>query len=197
MSTTKNDVPQDLSQSFCDTDTCRDGTNCSAANVTFNCCSDGTECPDETKCSDGVCPMPKKSDDSKSSSPSKRKMRPPGETGSPGVPQLDQLFSQLFSSVLGNDDSPSNPLAAWESMIRKNPRISQSSDNSDEDTDEDSDEDDRDYSDEDGEHGENCDREECQTDNAEQFDPRWDTINKLIESHVNLTRAVSDLTRKR
>jgi len=136
--------------------------------------------------------MPKKSDDSKSSSPSKRKMRPPGETGSPGVPQLDQLFSQLFSSVLGNDDSPSNPLAAWESMMRKNPRISQSSqssDNSDEDTDEDSDDD--------GEHGENCDHEECQTDNAEQFDPRWDTINKLIESHVNLTRAVSDLTRKR
>jgi len=151
MSTTKNDVPQNLSQSFCD-------TTCSAANVTFNCCSDGTKCPG------GVCPMPKKSDDSKSSSPSKRKMRPPGETGSPGVPQLDQLFSQLFSSVLGNDDSPSNPLAAWESMMRKNPRISQSSDNSDEDTDEDSDEDDGDYSDEDcehGEHGENCDNEEC------------------------------------
>jgi hypothetical protein len=129
-------------------------------------------------------------------------MLPPGETGSPGVPQLDQLFSQLFSSVLGNDDSPSNPLAAWESMIRKNPRISQSSDNNDEDTDDDSDEDDGDYSDEDDgdysdEDGENCDNEECQTDNAEQVDPRWDTINKLIESHVKLTRAVSDLTRKR
>ena len=183
MYTTKNDVPQDLSQSFCD-------TTCSAANVTFNCCSDGT------KCSDGVCPMPKKSDDSKSSSPSKRKMRPPGETGSPGVPQLDQLFSQVFSSVLGNDDSPSNPLAAWESMMRKNPRISQSSDNSDENTDTDEDEDEGDYTDEDCEH-EDCDHEECQTDNAEQFDPRWDTINKLIESHVNLTRVVSDLTRKR
>uniref|UniRef100_A0A6C0JMM1 Uncharacterized protein n=1 Tax=viral metagenome TaxID=1070528 RepID=A0A6C0JMM1_9ZZZZ len=191
MSTTKNDVPQDLSQSFCDTDTCPDGATCSAANVTFNCCSDGTKCPG------GVCPMPKKSDDSKSSSPSKRKMRPPGETGSPGIPQLDQLFSQLFSSVLGNDDSPSNPLTAWESMMRKNPRISQSSDSSDEDTDEDSDDDDGDYSDEDCEHGENYDNEECQTDNAEQFDPRWDIINKLIESHVNLTRAVSDLTRKR
>ena len=136
--------------------------------------------------------MPKKVNDSKSSGSSKRKMLPPGAARrESGVPQLDHLFSQLFSSVLGRgpesegEDSPPNPLAAWESMMRQNPRMSQSESHSDDETDS---EDDGDHSDHD-----DCDHEEGQ---VEHFDPRWESINKLIESHVNLTRAVSDLTRR-
>jgi hypothetical protein len=169
---TENKV--DLSQSSCSDDS-ETGKSC---DFKVTCCSEDV-CPEESgqvcdksKCPGEVCQIPKKS----------RKMRPPNASRGP---PLNQLFSQLFSSVLGGDGdglpgqgSP-NPMAALGNMMRQNTRMR----DEDEDSDQEEDEGESSSDEDDGNH-------DCHVDH------RWDTIDKLIESHVNLTRAVSDLIRK-
>ena len=105
----------------------------------------------------------------------KRKMKSPNNSQSDKIsqiPQLDQLFSKLFSSVLHNTD---NNQDGSKSISPKTPKTSDA--DADDDADADSDSEDE------------CNDPDCN----EHIDYRWVAVNKLIESHVNLTRVVTEL----
>jgi TATA-binding protein-associated factor Taf7 len=111
-------------------------------------------------------------------------MKPPGNHDSPGMPQFDQLFSQLFGSVLKSDASNhQNPLAAWQQILSKNPEIGGDRDEDDNRDDEEDDEDDEEDDDDDDE--DCCHR-----------DLKLESFNKLLDSHVNLTRSFSEICKK-
>ena len=186
----------DLSQSFCgyaptewdkdgcpgrnDDGSCPDGsctTRC-GAKVTFNTeqGSDLSE-PDssdecnEEKCPGGVCPMPKK-----------RKMRPPSDamSGPPGMPAFDQLFSQLFSSVLNpdkgdTDEAPPNPVDKWADILKSSMNGVVDRENE--------------YTDDEGDEGDDVDDEDDdEGDEDDGVDIRWDTLNNLTRSFLELLR---------
>lgn len=107
----------------------------------------------------------------------KRKMKSPNSSQSDKIsqiPQLDQLFSKLFSSVLHNTD---NNQDGSKSISPKTPKTSDVDVDIDVDADSDSDSEDE------------CNDPDCN----EHIDYRWVAVNKLIESHVNLTRVVTEL----
>jgi hypothetical protein len=150
-------------------------------NITVNCLDEIDEI-DETKCPDGVCPMPVKNS-------IKRKMRPPESIDQEdvSVPQLDKLFSQLFGSLPGGS---SDPMAVLDSIMKGNTNSVKEDEDADDSDDDDSDDDDSEDEDSDDEDSED---EDCR---RSRLDKRWDTINKLVESHVNISRAVADLSKK-
>lgn len=153
-------------------------------------CSDGncqSDCKQEFQtdfpngdCPNGVCPLPEKEGKSL-----KRKMKSPSAVadsdGSSKEPQFDQLFSQLFRSVLQSSNADSDD---EESPNKKTNTESKDEEDSDEDEDEEEDEEDQEVD------------EENENEEEDQEAHRWDVINKLLESHLNITRAVADLLRR-
>ena len=125
------------------------------------------------ECVDGVCSIVKRKMKSPNSSPSNK---------IPQIPQLDQLFSKLFSSVLHNTENNHDGKCS-KSISPKTPKTS------DADPDTDSADAESDNSEEDDE----CDDPNCKT----HVDYRWEAVNKLLESHVNLTRVVTELVRNK
>ena len=103
----------------------------------------------------------------------KRKMRSPQDVKDSGdnTPAFEDLFSKLFSSVLNNGNLENN------SNQECCPKKSNSYD-SGKDSDSDSE----------------SDSEECN--DSEKFS-KWDSLNKLLESHLNLTRCLRDLITSR
>ena len=91
------------------------------------------------------------------------------------IPQLDQLFSKLFSSVLHNTENDQDRKCG------KTPKTS--------DADADTDSVKSAESDNSEDDDEECNDPNCNT----HVDYRWEAVNKLIESHVNLTRVVTEL----
>ena len=163
----------DITRSFCATD-----------GLTASCCVDKSCANDDSsnESPGGVCPLPKKGVKS-----SKRKMRSPSTVSSTVQPnQLDQMFSQLFRSVLRppeekNDCKPT----------QSNRKDSDSESESDHDNEKNKEEDDHDSDDDDVSE---CDDSNCKIHDE---DPRWEVMRRLLESHINITRAVSDLIHKR
>jgi hypothetical protein len=160
------------------------------------CCEtnpDGCYCntnKDEGECPGGVCPMPIK----------KPVMKPP-EIIDQEVPKLDKLFSQLFGSLPGYNEQ-SNPIDVFESMIKGginsvNEDEDEDEDSEDEDSeDEDSEDEDSEDEDEDSEDEDSEDEDYSGGHSVYNLDKSWDTINLLLESHINITRAVVDLIKK-
>ena len=114
------------------------------------------------ECVDGVCSIVKRKMKSPNSSPSNK---------IPQIPQLDQLFSKLFSSVLHNTENDQDEKCG------KTPKTS------------DADTDSADLAESDNSEDDECNDSNCNT----HVDYRWEAINKLLESHVNLTRVVTEL----
>jgi hypothetical protein len=163
------------------------------------CCDTNKDNLDEGECPGGVCPMPIK----------KPVMKPP-EIIDQEVPKLDKLFSQLFGTLPGYNGQ-SNPIDVFESMIKGginsvNEGEEDEGDYSDEDEGDYSDEDEGDYSDEADEEDEEDENSEDSEDSDDEdysgghsvynLDKSWDTIKQLLESHINITRAVVDLIKK-
>jgi hypothetical protein len=118
---------------------------------------------------------------------------------------FDQLFSQLFNNVLkyeNKDGSAPNSLSQLLNFMPKKQEQDDEGDDDEGDDDEGDDDDDDDEGDDDegdddddddegdddeGDEKDTCNHLECSS------DQRWDVLNKLLESHVILTRAVSSL----
>jgi hypothetical protein len=172
-----DEVHTDLSKSFCiesPEDKSPDGflSNDDCPNDETQECGKG--CKDTTECPGGVCPLQKK-----------RKMRPPVTVEpSPGLPSIDNLFSQLFGNVLekSNDTSTPNPSSQLGNILRQN-MDNRLNDDTDHDSEYSEDEDGDSEDDEDSE----CDHQECH------LDVRWNVINKLLDSHLILSNTVADL----
>ena len=144
MPSNENVTQSNISQSFCSVDEC------------------SSEYPPE--CIDGVCSNAKRKMKSPNSSPSNKISQ---------IPQLDQLFSKLFSSVLHNTENDQDRKCG------KTPKTS----NADADTDSVK-----------STESDNSEDDECNDPNCNKHvDYRWEAVNKLIESHVNLTRVVTEL----
>jgi hypothetical protein len=190
--TVNPEVPTDLSQSFCEPCfvpkdnnpdgscssicSCPDDTKC--CNVTFSnqdISVKDNNCSDENDSTGGVRFFPKKDSEMKHQDVKKS-------------PLLNELFSHLFPPNLnpeqkdGSGSTPPNPLALWESMMRQ--CLNKSDDEESDDEESDDEESDDEESDD-----EYCGHLECNG------DPRWNAVTKLIESHNNLTRTVSDIVR--
>ena len=124
----------------------------------------------------------------------KRKMRPPGDlssTSQPGLPQMDQLFSQLFGSVLNPNQVASDPASKWADMLKNSAGLEEGED----------DEGDEDESgeDEEGEEGEDegdCDHPECHPESNNTLATRWKTLQKLVQSHEILIRSFDALNKE-
>ena len=103
----------------------------------------------------------------------KRKMRSPQDVKDSGnnTPAFEDLFSKLFSSVLNNGNSN-------QECCPKKLNSSDSGKDSESQSDSDSE----------------SDSEECN--DSEKFS-KWDSLNKLLESHLNLTRCLRDLITSR
>lgn len=141
-----------------------------------------SECP-QAECSE--CPE----------RPKKRRMRPPG---SGSRPPFDRLFSNLLNNVIGdvsNGKGSSNPMSQWEHMLKNNPNLSRKDD------DDETDSEDSEHTDTENENaseneerdkGDECEHPECHGHD----DRRWEVLNRLLESHLNLTRSVVELTRR-
>ena len=147
MPSNENVTQSNISQSFCSVDEC------------------SSEYPPE--CIDGVCSNAKRKMKSPNSSPSNKISQ---------IPQLDQLFSKLFSSVLHNTDNNQDGKCS-KSISPKTPKTSDADADADADSSESADSEDE------------CSDPDCN----EHIDYRWVAVNKLIESHVNLTRVVTEL----
>jgi hypothetical protein len=119
------------------------------------------------ECIDGVCSNVKRKMKSPNSSPSNKISQ---------IPQLDQLFSKLFSSVLHNTENDQDEKCG------KTPKTS----NADADTDSV-----KSTASDNSEDDDECNDPNCNT----HVDYRWEAVNKLLESHVNLTRVVTELVR--
>ena len=142
---------------------------------------------ENSDCPGGVCPMPK--NDGKT----KRHMKSPSAVESSastestesgrGIPQLDQLFSQLFSSALRSPNTDSTDEGTLDKKS-KTSKTSKSHKESDDESEEESE-----YESDD-ESGHESDDDDC---SVHGLDPRWAVINKLVQSHLNLTRTVADL----
>ena len=116
----------------------------------------------ETECPGGVCPIP-----------IKKQISP--QTDGDNTPKMDDLFSNLISSVLGNNDNFSKIL---KNVLPQNKGSgSESESESDNESEDDGDEDDGDE--------DECSYTECLNSSI-----KWKAFNILLESHVNLTRAL-------
>ena len=179
----------DLSQSFCvNTAICsdQDSSNeecpngvCTEEECNNEMCPDtqspNSVMPNLEPCPGGVCPMPMP----------KRKMRPPGEISStPDLPPLNQLFSQLFSSVVTQDGEQKEGQTTSKLADMLKQRMDNRSDD-DISENEDNTEDDEDTDDADDE----------DLVNKESKYSRWDTLNNLVKSHENLTSTFMELLR--
>jgi hypothetical protein len=131
----------------------------------------------------------------------KRKMKSPQEvqeSGSSNPPEFDQLFSKLFSSVLkgvGCTSEKKESVVLDNDNYKRDEESNTDSDNSkcDEESDTDSDNSKCDEeSDTDSDNSE-CDHSECHELNNN--DIKWNVLNKLLESHVNITRSIESLLR--
>ena len=120
-----------------------------------------------------------------------------GELGPPGaVPDgdddsslqisgMDKLFSNLFNSVLTQGPGGASSLFGGSGGPPPGmPLRTQDTDKTN-----DSESSDESESDSDGE-DDDCGHANCHISNS---DPRWDVVNKLLESHLNLTRVVDEL----
>jgi hypothetical protein len=103
----------------------------------------------------------------------KRKMRSPQDVkdSDNNTPAFEDLFSKLFSSVLNNGNLKNN---SNEECCPKNLNSSDSDKDSESDSESDS--------------------QECK--DSDKFS-KWDSLNKLLESHLNLTRCLRDLIKSR
>jgi hypothetical protein len=184
MSNTNIDKPTGIFKSVCPDETPSTNTEGKCEKIT-QCCSYANSCPDGTPSTNTPCCSYTNSCPDRESNPvSKRKMRPP-DSG------VSQVFSQLFSSLIGSGDQKGDQkgkgkgingdtLAVWENMIHNLSKKSSTDDTSSDTSSE------TDTSSEDGDYS---DEEEKST------DPRWKAMNKLMESHYNITRAIVSLVR--
>jgi hypothetical protein len=148
--------------------------NVTPVNLSQSFCSVDESSPE---CVDGVCSIAKRKMKSPNSSPSNKIPQ------IPQIPQLDQLFSKLFSSVLHNTENNQDGKCS-KSISPKTPKTS----DADADTD----------SVESASASDNSDDDECNDPNCNtHVDYRWEAVNKLLESHVNLTRVVTELVRNK
>ena len=160
----------DTTRSFCSTD-----------GLTSSCCVDKSCANDESNENNQ---SPKKGVKS-----SKRKMRSPSTVSSTAQPnQLDQMFSQLFRSVLRPSEEKND---CKPTQSNRKDSDSESESESDHDNEKNKEEDDHDSDDDDVSE---CDDSNCKIHGE---DPRWEVMRRLLESHINITRAVSDLIHKR
>jgi len=149
--------------------------NVTPVNLSQSFCSVDESSPE---CVDGVCSIVKRKMKSPNSSPSNK---------IPQIPQLDQLFSKLFSSVLHNTENNQDGKCS-KSISPKTPKTSDADADADADTD----------SVESASASDNSEDAECNDPNCNtHIDYRWEAINKLLESHVNLTRVVTELVRNK
>lgn len=180
------ETPSDLSQSFCD-----DGaTKCGDARVRFNCPSGVCPLPCDSSdddCPGGVCPLPKR----KMCSPEEAEAKSAAAGGAGGgdplqILGMDKLFSNMLTSIFSQNpgDKSQNPLL---DQLFKRPSSPQNSKDED------------DYSEDEGDEGDEgdahseCSHSECNHTHDHTHDHRWSIIEKLVESHLNLTRAVEAL----
>lgn len=164
--TTENKI--DLSKSYCEPyDTQCDGTTNSRVVSSNDQCT--SSYVNFNKCSETKEDETDKSGNCKSKIKT-RKMRSPDEINS-------AVFKKLFANLFNNDISTLKP------------DDGKLSDKNDTDSESDSDSD-SEYDDVD-EGNDSCDHIECHLSS----DPRWKALNKLLKSHVILTRSVADLVR--
>jgi hypothetical protein len=169
----KTNDPKDLSQSFC----CPTSPRTTPLEIV-----DTNSSENDIECSGGVCSIPKKSD---------KPLNGIDET----IPQLDKIFSQLLGSVLGS--SGSTHMNALENIMKgssQNSSVSTESDTEEEDEGDEGYYSEGDEGDE-GDYSEGDEGDEGDEEDEFHSDKRWDTFNKLIESHINITRVFSYMIR--
>lgn len=175
----------------------------------------------QADCPDGVCSIPKKDGESlkrKMKSPNEAA----ADVSSSEISQFDQLFSHLFSSVLqssnaneknnsekSNSDENNSKKSEKNNSEKKSKKSkkskregseSQSDSESEESNKEENESDESQSYESDTEY--ECDKYEEEEDGCNDTDEtdcsvhgvdhRWEVINKLLESHLNITRTVSD-----